>query len=62
VLLISHDLNVIYHFADTVICLNRTMTCYGVPREVLTPEQLAALYHGHREGHTKFYTHEHHSI
>ncbi len=59
VLMISHDLNVIYQFADKVICLNRTMTCYGVPREVLTPQQLAILYQGKKGELTKFYVHNH---
>jgi len=56
VMLISHDLNVVYKFADKVICINKTMTCYGAPEEVLTPEQLALLY---RE-HTAFYKHAPH--
>lgn len=55
-LLISHDLNVVYEFADTVICLNRQMLCCGVPKEVLTAEQLEKLY-GH---HGIFSEHEHH--
>lgn len=54
-LLISHDLNIVYKYADSVLCLNRKMICYGVPREVLTPNQLAELY----EGHAGFYKHEH---
>lgn len=54
-LLISHDLNVIYEFADQVICLNREMLCCGVPQKVLTPEALEGLYHGE----AAFYAHEH---
>lgn len=54
-LLISHDLNVIYEFADQVICLNREMLCYGVPQKVLTPEALEQLYRGK----AAFYAHEH---
>ena len=44
VLLISHDLNIIYKYAENVICINKEMVCHGVPREVLTPTELAELY------------------
>lgn len=54
-LLISHDLNIVYKYADSVLCLNRKMVCYGVPKEVLTPKQLVELY----EGHAAFYKHKH---
>ena len=53
-ILISHDLNVVYQFADQVICLNRKMFCSGIPRQVLTPKQLQQLYA--RAG---FYAHKH---
>lgn len=52
---ISHDLNIIYKYADSVLCLNRQMLCYGAPQEVLTPERLQELY----KGHTAFYKHKH---
>ncbi len=41
---ISHDLNLVYRYADRVICLNRAMFCFGTPRETLTPEILDQLY------------------
>ncbi|MFN7088754.1 MAG: metal ABC transporter ATP-binding protein [Candidatus Paceibacteria bacterium] len=41
---ISHDLSIIFAFADRVVCLNRAMLCYGVPQKVLTPAKLAELY------------------
>jgi len=44
IILISHDLNVVYRFATKVICLNQEMVCYGPPREVLDKESLAKLY------------------
>lgn len=46
VLLISHDLNVVYRYAQKVLCLNRTLICHGVPEEVLRPEELAKIYGG----------------
>jgi ABC-type Mn2+/Zn2+ transport system ATPase subunit len=44
VLLISHDLSVVMRFATTVLCLSRDHTCFGIPRQVLTPEILAQVY------------------
>lgn len=54
-LLVSHELSVVYTYARKVICLNKTMSCFGPPQTVLTPEQLQKLYgagadfygHGH---------------
>ncbi|MDD4995705.1 MAG: metal ABC transporter ATP-binding protein [Patescibacteria group bacterium] len=42
--LVSHEIEVVYKFADRVICLNKTMVCQGVPRQVLTAETLNKLY------------------
>jgi zinc transport system ATP-binding protein len=44
VLLISHDLSVVYRFASRVLCLARTEVCIGPPKEVLTPAILEELY------------------
>jgi len=43
-LLVSHDLSVVTRHADQVICLNRRLVCSGATTEVLTPENLAAMY------------------
>lgn len=45
-LLISHDLTVVYRYANKVLCLNRTAVCFGTPREVLTPDELNRVYGG----------------
>jgi zinc transport system ATP-binding protein len=58
-LLVSHDLSVVTRHAGQVICLNRRIVCRGATTEVLTPENLAAMYgsdahlfrHGHAGGH-----------
>ncbi len=59
-LLISHELSVVYRYAATVLCLAgaRVPSCYGAPREILTPAMLAELYGApmgfhvhHGEGH-----------
>lgn len=55
ILLISHDLNIVYKYADNVLCLNKQKICFGPPREVLDPQALIKLYGGE----AKFYKHEH---
>ncbi len=55
ILLVSHDLSVVYKFASKVLCLNRKVLCQGSPKEVLTPEMLFQLYGGE----IKFYQHFH---
>jgi zinc transport system ATP-binding protein len=44
VILVSHDLSVVYRYANKVLCLSRRKPCLGAPREVLTPEMLKELY------------------
>jgi zinc transport system ATP-binding protein len=44
VVLVSHDLSVVYRYANEVLCLSRGKPCMGPPREVLTPERLEELY------------------
>lgn len=55
ILIVSHDLSIVYRYANNVVCLNRRMACYGVPSRVLTPDQLTDLYGPH----TAFYEHDH---
>lgn len=55
IILISHDLNIVYKYADKVLCLNKEMVCYGPPHEVLNTTNLSQLYGGE----TKFYEHKH---
>ncbi len=43
-ILISHDLNLVYRYADRVVCLNRALFCFGTPQETLTPQVLDKLY------------------
>ncbi|MFC1617887.1 metal ABC transporter ATP-binding protein [Patescibacteria group bacterium] len=47
VLLISHEFDVVYQFADQVLCLNRKLICRGVPKQVLNEETLTKLYGSH---------------
>ncbi len=57
IILISHDLNIVYRYADNVICLNKEQICFGKPDEVLDPKELSKIYGGE----TKFYQHQHHT-
>lgn len=54
IIIVSHDLGVVYHHANTVLCLNENMVCYGEPVQVLTAEVLNNLY-----GHHSFFHHHH---
>ena len=55
VLLVTHDLSVVYTFSNNVICLNKQPICHGLPQKVLTPENLKRLY-GEE---VKYYRHKH---
>ena len=44
VLIISHDLNIVYRYADKVLCLNKENLCFGKPEKALTSEQIKRLY------------------
>ena len=54
VLIISHDLNIVYRYADKVLCLNKEGLCFGEPKKALTSEQIERLY-----GESAFYHHQH---
>jgi len=55
VLLISHDLNIIYRYATNVLCLSKKeIQCFGPPTEVLNPEILRKIYGTE----IKFYKHK----
>lgn len=44
VLLVSHDLSVVYRYADSVLCLGPHGVCFGPPRTALTPGTLEEVY------------------
>lgn len=54
ILLVTHDLSVVYKLATLCICLNKKMLCYGLPKE-LTQKHLSRLYGGH----IKLFQHTH---
>jgi len=54
ILLVTHDLSIVYKLATNCLCLNKKMLCYSAPKE-LTSERLSQLYGGE----IKFYQHSH---
>jgi zinc transport system ATP-binding protein len=54
ILLVTHDLSIVYKLATNCLCLNKKMLCYSAPKE-LTSERLSQLYGGK----IKFYQHSH---
>lgn len=55
IILISHDLNIIYQHANNILCLNKEKVCYGPAHKTLTKKAIQELY-GHQTG---FYEHGH---
>ena len=55
ILLVTHDLSIVWEHANNVLCLNKKKLCYGVPKEVITPKSLEKLYGSG----IKFYKHKH---
>jgi len=43
-LLISHELQVVYKYATNVLCLNKEGLCFGPPKKALTQEALNKLF------------------
>ncbi len=54
IIMISHDLNIVYRYASNVLCLNKERLCYGEPSKALTSDQIKKLY-----GESAFYHHLH---
>ncbi|MCE2719830.1 MAG: metal ABC transporter ATP-binding protein [Dolichospermum sp.] len=44
VLQVSHDIDMVSHHCDRVICLNQTLVCSGKPEIALSPQNLLATY------------------
>ncbi len=44
VILVSHDLSIVYRYANRVLCLTKGKPCIGPPNEIMTPQMLEELY------------------
>lgn len=58
--IISHDLHIVYRYANTVICLNEKMLCYGVPEKALTTAKLSDVFGDHAFFHHHHYNEPNH--
>jgi zinc transport system ATP-binding protein len=56
-IIISHDLNVVYKYTNRVLCLNRKTICYGEPLKALTNQKLGELYGDHAFFHHHHFNH-----
>ena len=54
-LLISHELQVVYRYATNVLCLNKEGLCFGPPHKALTHSALSKLFGEH----ASVYHHQH---
>ncbi len=54
IILVTHNLDIVYDFTDKVMCLaHKTYTCFGPPHEVISPSKLEEVFGGK----IKFYEH-----
>ncbi|MBI4830829.1 MAG: metal ABC transporter ATP-binding protein [Candidatus Lindowbacteria bacterium] len=44
IMLISHEVSMVYKFATQILCLNKDLVCNGRPKEAITQEVLEKLY------------------
>lgn len=44
VIVVSHELEFVSKYADTVLCINCSLTCHGDPKKTLTEQALGHLY------------------
>jgi ABC-type Mn2+/Zn2+ transport system ATPase subunit len=58
ILLVTHELSVVWEHASKVLCLNKENLFFGSPEEALTPEKLKQLY---GTG-VKFHRHEYDTV
>lgn len=43
-LIVSHELSVVSRYASSVLCLNKSLVCFGPPKTAITPNTLEELY------------------
>lgn len=44
IMMITHELNIVWEHANHVLCLGSGHVCYGPPRKVLVPDELEKVY------------------
>ncbi len=56
ILQVSHDLEMVRRTCDRVLCLNRSLRCFGPPDHALSPAQLQRVY---GRGYVPYHHHHH---
>ena len=44
IILITHDVNIVYKYSTDVLCMSHDNICHSKPEEILSPERLEELY------------------
>lgn len=44
IIMVSHEISMVYKYANQIICLNRDLICMGEPKQTITKEVLKKLY------------------
>lgn len=58
--MVSHDLSVVSRHAERVLCINRNLICQGTVQEVVTRENIQAIYGVHMGFHQHGHSHAGH--
>ncbi len=48
ILMVSHDVDVVFRYADKVLCVNHRLLCKGAPQDALTAKVMEELYGGYQ--------------
>ncbi|MBD3329982.1 ATP-binding cassette domain-containing protein [Candidatus Peregrinibacteria bacterium] len=51
IVIISHELDVVFSYSDQVLCINRRLLCHGKPQETLTEDVIKKIYGVHHHAH-----------
>jgi zinc transport system ATP-binding protein len=44
ILMVSHEINMVFKYASQILCLNKDLICNGIPKDTITNEVLKKLY------------------
>jgi zinc transport system ATP-binding protein len=44
IILVSHEIDIVYRYATHVVCLNKKVLCFGKPTDILTSDTIKKLY------------------
>jgi ABC-type Mn2+/Zn2+ transport system ATPase subunit len=55
IILVSHDIHLVYRYASRIVCINTTMLCQGPPHEIAENDDIIRIFGGYLTP----YEHEH---